>query len=136
MESFPAQSPYNYAYNSPMQWKDPSGLAPEKEEKKGKAKVQYAAIAMKEFVDMSFIIGEQLAEQQRFARMKQIAKDIFDCMVAAMRTCEMPARLAQDAGYMIIGYIGVGGGCGSSSGGSGGGDGSSVALTDERKDVI
>jgi len=29
--AFPAQSPYNYAYNSPLIFSDPSGLAPEKE---------------------------------------------------------------------------------------------------------
>jgi len=29
--AFPAQSPYSYAYNSPLTWRDPSGLAPEKE---------------------------------------------------------------------------------------------------------
>ena len=32
LESFPAQSPYNYVYNSPMLWKDPSDLAPDMEE--------------------------------------------------------------------------------------------------------
>jgi hypothetical protein len=29
--AFPAQSPHNYAYNSPLIFSDPSGLAPEKE---------------------------------------------------------------------------------------------------------
>jgi len=29
--AFPSQSPYNYAYNSPLIFSDPSGLAPEKE---------------------------------------------------------------------------------------------------------
>lgn len=29
--AFPAQSHYSYAYNSPLTWRDPSGLAPEKE---------------------------------------------------------------------------------------------------------
>jgi RHS repeat-associated protein len=32
-ESFPNQTPYQYAYNSPIQYKDPSGLAPEEEKK-------------------------------------------------------------------------------------------------------
>ncbi|MFH1051208.1 MAG: RHS repeat-associated core domain-containing protein [bacterium] len=32
-EAFPNQTPYHYAYNSPIQFKDPSGLAPEKEKK-------------------------------------------------------------------------------------------------------
>jgi len=32
-EAFPSQKPYHYAYNIPMQFKDPSGLAPEKEKK-------------------------------------------------------------------------------------------------------
>jgi hypothetical protein len=29
--AFPAQTPYQYAYNSPLTYRDPSGLAPEKE---------------------------------------------------------------------------------------------------------
>ncbi len=29
--AFPSHTPYHYAYNSPMIWSDPSGLAPEKE---------------------------------------------------------------------------------------------------------
>jgi hypothetical protein len=29
--AFPAQTPYHYAYNSPLTYRDPSGLAPEKE---------------------------------------------------------------------------------------------------------
>ena len=29
--TFPAQTPYHYAYNSPLTYRDPSGLAPEKE---------------------------------------------------------------------------------------------------------
>ncbi len=33
-ESFPGQSPYNYAFNSPHSWSDPSGLAPEKEKRR------------------------------------------------------------------------------------------------------
>jgi len=32
-EAFPNQTPYHYAYNSPVQFKDPSGLAPEEEKK-------------------------------------------------------------------------------------------------------
>jgi len=32
-EAFPNQTPYHYAYNSPIQFKDPSGLAPEEEKK-------------------------------------------------------------------------------------------------------
>ena len=36
-ESFPGQSPYNYAFNSPLSWSDPSGLAPEKEKKRDRA---------------------------------------------------------------------------------------------------
>ena len=38
LELFPGQSPYHYAYNSPIMWKDPSGLSPEKE-KGGKDEV-------------------------------------------------------------------------------------------------
>jgi len=29
--AFPSHTPYHYAYNSPLIWSDPSGLAPEKE---------------------------------------------------------------------------------------------------------
>jgi RHS repeat-associated protein len=28
--AFPTQTPYQYAYNSPLTYRDPSGLAPEK----------------------------------------------------------------------------------------------------------
>jgi mRNA-degrading endonuclease YafQ of YafQ-DinJ toxin-antitoxin module len=31
--AFPAQTPYHYAYNSPLTYRDPSGLKPEKENK-------------------------------------------------------------------------------------------------------
>lgn len=37
--AFPAQSPYSYAYNSPLTWRDPSGLAPEKEKDREKLQV-------------------------------------------------------------------------------------------------
>ena len=30
-EAFPNQSPYSYSFNNPISYKDPSGLAPEKE---------------------------------------------------------------------------------------------------------
>jgi RHS repeat-associated protein len=33
-EAFPGQSAYSYAFNSPLSWSDPSGLAPEKERKR------------------------------------------------------------------------------------------------------
>ncbi len=36
--------PYSYAYNSPMTWRDPSGLAPEKE--KMRDKIQFADVDM------------------------------------------------------------------------------------------
>ncbi|MBX3042742.1 MAG: hypothetical protein KF896_03405 [Ignavibacteriae bacterium] len=29
--AFPAQTPYQYAYNSPLTYRDPTGLAPEKD---------------------------------------------------------------------------------------------------------
>ncbi len=29
--AFPSHTPYHYAYNSPLIWSDPSGLAPEKD---------------------------------------------------------------------------------------------------------
>jgi RHS repeat-associated protein len=32
--AFPAQTPYHYAYNSPLTYRDPSGLAPEKEKER------------------------------------------------------------------------------------------------------
>jgi RHS repeat-associated protein len=32
-EAFPAQSGYNCTFNSPHSWSDPTGLAPEKENK-------------------------------------------------------------------------------------------------------
>ena len=31
LEMFPEQTPYQYAFNSPLIWKDPSGLKSEKE---------------------------------------------------------------------------------------------------------
>ena len=37
--AFQAQSPYSYAYNSPLTWRDPSGLAPEKEKDREKLMV-------------------------------------------------------------------------------------------------
>ena len=40
-EAFMNITPYNYAYNSPVQFKDPSGLAPEDEKKE---KVQYSEV--------------------------------------------------------------------------------------------
>jgi hypothetical protein len=33
-EAFPGQSAYSYAFNSPLSWSDPSGLAPEMEKKR------------------------------------------------------------------------------------------------------
>ncbi|OGU58583.1 MAG: hypothetical protein A2X64_05000 [Ignavibacteria bacterium GWF2_33_9] len=30
-EAFPNQSPYSYSFNNPLSFRDPSGLAPEKE---------------------------------------------------------------------------------------------------------
>jgi hypothetical protein len=33
-EAFPGQSAYSYAFNSPLSWSDPSGMAPEKEKKR------------------------------------------------------------------------------------------------------
>ena len=32
--AFPAQTPYHYAYNSPLTYRDPTGLAPEKEKER------------------------------------------------------------------------------------------------------
>lgn len=31
LDFFPNQTPYSYAYNNPVSYRDPSGLAPEKE---------------------------------------------------------------------------------------------------------
>jgi RHS repeat-associated protein len=33
-KALPAQSSYSYAFNSPLSWSDPSGMAPEKERKR------------------------------------------------------------------------------------------------------
>ncbi|MBX3042725.1 MAG: hypothetical protein KF896_03320 [Ignavibacteriae bacterium] len=37
--AFPAQTPYHYAYNSPMTYRDPTGLAPEKEKEREELQV-------------------------------------------------------------------------------------------------
>jgi hypothetical protein len=37
-EAFPGQSAYSYAFNSPLSWSDPSGLAPEKEQKRDRVR--------------------------------------------------------------------------------------------------
>ncbi|OGU58035.1 MAG: hypothetical protein A2X64_00435 [Ignavibacteria bacterium GWF2_33_9] len=39
LEAFPNQSPYSYSFNNPLSYRDPSGLAPEKE-KGGKNQIQ------------------------------------------------------------------------------------------------
>jgi len=39
LDFFPNQTPYSYAYNNPLSFKDPSGLAPEKE-KGGRNQIQ------------------------------------------------------------------------------------------------
>ncbi|ROL61954.1 hypothetical protein D9V86_03155 [Bacteroidetes/Chlorobi group bacterium ChocPot_Mid] len=49
-EAFPNQTPYQYAYNSPIQFKDPSGLAPEEEKKE-------RVLAYKDLVHLGYVIN-------------------------------------------------------------------------------
>jgi len=49
LEAFPNQSPYSYSFNNPLSYRDPSGLAPEKE-KGGKNQIQ-----MKKFTFIELI---------------------------------------------------------------------------------
>ena len=42
--AFPAQTPYHYAYNSPLTYRDPSGLAPEKEKEREELQGVYTMI--------------------------------------------------------------------------------------------
>ncbi|MFH1051210.1 MAG: RHS repeat-associated core domain-containing protein [bacterium] len=51
-EAFPNQTPYHYAYNSPIQWKDPSGLAPVEEKKE---RVQWTEIQNRDIGGMDEI---------------------------------------------------------------------------------
>ncbi len=66
-ESFDAHTSYHYAYNSPIKYKDPSGLAPEKEEE------TQSTLIDGENVGLMFLIGMQLIAElddlaERFAK--------------------------------------------------------------------
>ncbi len=69
-ESFDAHTPYHYAYNSPIKYKDPSGLAPERDEKVEKTQ---AMLIDGKNVGLMFLIGMQLIAElddlaERFAK--------------------------------------------------------------------
>ena len=46
-ELMPSHNPYHYAFNSPLVWKDPSGLAPEKEKVKNSERLLGELIIIK-----------------------------------------------------------------------------------------
>ena len=69
-EAFPNQSPYSYALNNPISFKDPSGLAPEKE-KGWKNQIQGGLL---EYI-LDSIFGSEVEEQNA---MDGVKKDVTD----------------------------------------------------------
>jgi len=107
-EAFPNQSPYSYSFNNPLSYRDPSGLAPEKE-KGGGMRIQSDKTPeeiMQEAMNQQYIealTNEWSALTAAFTRLVQAANDQADGYI----------------NYIFLMCFGGGGSSGGSSGSSG-----------------
>jgi len=109
---FPNQSPYSYLFNNPLSYKDPTGLAPEKE-KDGRNQIQQTLTII--LLQAAFEEGVEVCNQAKWS-------DYFDSM--------QRLNVFKNAAYLFFNnWIGnawdpSGGGHGDGSGSGTGGDGS------------
>jgi RHS repeat-associated protein len=114
-EKFREQTPYQYAFNNPISFKDPTGLEPESE-KGGEDRMLWALI--KEDIAV-FQVAASLAskaeeDEKRFQAMRQMINDIFDEI--AMK------KAIGDYKWGVLSRAYGGGGGGGASGGGRTGD--------------
>ncbi len=120
-ESFDAHTPYHYAYNSPIKYKDPSGLATEKEEEIQEMEIDWETIAQ----------GYAMAEATRYI-MSFTSADLIRMTLTGFGQY-IPEELGGKAAVLAYdSYLSFGNeGGGSSSGSNSGTDGSTRASGDK-----
>jgi RHS repeat-associated protein len=120
MEAFPDLTPYQYSFNNPLGWHDPTGLVPEKEKRKDKVMANISildifemAAAMEQEIEM-FRVKEGIRFQDFLWRTGQlIVFDFFGPHGAGWYDCE--GNRTYSDGSAISKGVGSGGGRGTSS---------------------